>query len=264
MYPSPDDGFSLDSITVTDWRGDNVKLTERVDGSYSFTMPGGRVTVEVSFKEDEVSAESEETTAETDAETETLPEIIHVCPSKSYADVDTTSWYHEAVDYAISYNIMNGYGADKFAPLDTTTRAMIAVMLWRLEGAPVSDAKIPFSDVSETAWYADAVKWATEKGIVNGVGGDMFLPDGVITREQFLTMIYRYEQYRGGGFKGLWVYRLKFPDLADISDWAMEAVSWCNMKSVISGDANGNLNPKNDATRAETAKIIMNYRKLNK
>ncbi len=154
---------------------------------------------------------------------------------------------------------MNGTGADTFEPDVTTTRAMIVTILYRLEGEPAVSGESPFDDVAEGQWYTDAVIWAAENEIVNGYGDGKFGPTDDITREQFATILYRYEKYKGGGFEGDWEFPLDFVDVDALSDWADEAMHWCVMNGLIEGVGDNTLDPGGNATRAQAAAILMRF-----
>ena len=153
---------------------------------------------------------------------------------------------------------MNGVGDGKFDPSGATTRGMIVTILYRLEGEPVIRSGMPFSDVKESDWYAKAISWAESLGIVNGYGDGRFGPNDPITREQLATILYRYAQHKGEGFKGLWSFKLDFPDAGTVSGWATEALSWMVMNGVINGK-DGFLAPGGEASRAEAATMLMRF-----
>ena len=228
----PAEGYELDSITV---KGEKAGSVEVKDGA--FTMPADDVTVTVKFKEKK-------------AETKT---------KQTFTDVKPEDWFYEGVEYVAEKGLMQGPGGGVFQPNETTTRAMVAQVIWNMAGKPTGNAAIPFSDVAEGAWYADAVRWAAEKGIVTGwtdeSGKQVFDPDGEVTREQFAAMLYRYAKTLGKGFQGLWSFKLDFPDALDVSPWATEAMSWMVMNGVING-MDGLLNPQGVSTRAQVATMI--------
>ncbi len=289
IYVSPERGAELESIKIKPCNSDiRVRVLED-DGEYYFNMPEDDVTVSVEFAEkyegavehfkekeeaeEETDSEPEDTEAETeeieeetaseseDVEVETdeysEPDIpvadpqVHICPARAYSDIDVNAWYHEAVDYVITAGLMGGYSENTFAPNDTTTRAMIATVLWRMENSPAPTIENPFSDVMPGTWYTDAVVWAAQKGIVNGIGGDKFNPDGEITREQLAAMVYRYAMNKGGLLFGERRI-LAYPDAGDTSDWALEAVKWCNSNGIIH-IREEKLMPNAPAMRAEVA-----------
>ena len=229
----PDEGYHFGSLTVNDRNGKPVELTDNGDGTYSFTMPYGQVTVAAEFVK---------------------------CGSLDFTDLDTKAWYHDYTDYVIAHGLMQGTGNNIFAPAGTVNRAQMVMVLWNMSGKPVVNYYMTYSDVSEDAWYSEAVRWATSEGIVGGYGNGKFGPNDSITREQMAVMLYRYEQkYGDGGFTGDWMYRLPFTDLDQISDWAFEAVAWCNMEGVITGKDNNVFDPKGFAKRSEMAAILTRY-----
>ena len=232
-----DEGYQLDTLTVTDKNGTEIKLTDKGDGKYTFTMPSSAVTVTAVFAEDAAPVET------------CLP----------FTDVKDGDWFYEAVKYAYDNKLMDGTSATTFAPLTTTSRSMVVTVLWRLAGSPQCDAAPAFPDVASGSWYTDAVAWASENGIVTGYSSGSFGPDDIVTREQLATILYRYVQHTGGGFQGAWAFPLDYADAAQVSDWAYEAMCWCTMKGIISGVGGNRLNPQGSATRAEVAQILMNF-----
>ena len=154
---------------------------------------------------------------------------------------------------------MEGYGNNIFKPDAETTRAMIVTILWRLEGSPKVDYKMTFKDVEAGMWYTDAIRWAASEGIVLGYDEDSFGPDDAITREQLATILYRYEKFHGGGFTGLWMFKLDYVDSADVSDWAYEAMCWMTMNKIVQGKNDNVLDPQGGATRAEAATMLYRY-----
>jgi len=179
--------------------------------------------------------------------------------NERFSDLDPDAWYAEAVDYALERGLMNGVGDHRFAPNDTTTRAMIVTILWSLEGRPVVDYQMKFEDVAQDSWYTEAVRWAASKGIVTGYRDTVFAPNDPITREQLAAILYSFERSKGGGFTGAWMFRLDYTDIADISQWSFEPVCWMTMKNIMSGKAGGILDPKGAATRAEATQMLMRY-----
>ena len=232
-----DEGYQLDELTVTDKNGSEVKITDKGDGKYTFTMPASAVTVKASFVKDDAPVDTG------------LP----------FTDVKADDWFYEAVKYVYDNKLMDGTSSTTFAPLMTTNRAMVVTILWRLAGSPEPEAAPAFSDVAAGSWYTDAVAWASEKGIVTGYSDSIFAPDDTMTREQLATVLYRYVQYTGGGFQGAWAFPLDYADADQVSDWSYEAMCWCTMKGIINGVGGNRLNPQGSATRAEVAQILMNF-----
>lgn len=180
------------------------------------------------------------------------------CPSRHLTDVDKTRWYHEAIDFAVSNGLMQGMSASSFEPDTPTTRAMIVTILHRLEGSPAPASASGFGDVPADAWYAEAVAWAAENGIVLGFGDGGFHPMESITREQFAAIVMRYCERKGldtaerADLSG-------FTDAAVISGWALNAMRWANAVGLISGRSETLLAPRGSATRAEAAQILMRF-----
>ncbi len=143
-------------------------------------------------------------------------------------------------------------------PDGTVTRAMLVYSLWGMEDCPVVNYIMPYSDIDESADYAEAIRWAAASGIVLGYGDGTFGPEDTLTREQMAAILYRYEQYHGGGFKGMWMLFLDFEDRAEVSDWAYEAICWLLMNDIyVTRDAL--LAPDAYATRLEMAEAILKY-----
>ena len=182
------------------------------------------------------------------------------CPSKPYYDVDTRQWYHLGVDYAIANGLMNGVGSGRFDPNGSMTRAMLVTVLWRYAGSPVAGTN-RFSDVPSGQWYTQAVAWAAQNGVVNGVGNGKFDPEGKITREQMAAILYRYASSVGVNTSARGDFSA-FPDRGRVSGYATDALSWCVASQIIGGtQENGRvyLDPQGNATRAQVATILMRY-----
>ena len=165
------------------------------------------------------------------------------------------------MNWALDNGIMNGTGPDTFAPNMETTRAMIVTMLWRLEGEPLPWSSSAFDDVAPGTWYADAVAWAAENGIVTGYDADTFGPNDLVTREQIVTILYRYAKHRGidtSAYDSLEA----FTDAHTVSGWALDAFRWAVGAGVIKGISDTLLSPKTEATRAQVATMLMRFAKL--
>ena len=173
-----------------------------------------------------------------------------------FTDVSEDAWYSEAVRYVYEKGMMNGTGNTSFSPDAATTRGMIATILWRLEGEPQAESSLPFTDVKEDSWYGEAIRWAASEGIVNGVTGTRYDPDGTVTREQLTTMLCRYAAYKGCSVaegSDLSGYR----DAADVSGYAEDALSWAVSQGLVNGVGGNTLLPQGSATRAQIAAILM-------
>ncbi|MBQ9721592.1 MAG: S-layer homology domain-containing protein, partial [Oscillospiraceae bacterium] len=182
------------------------------------------------------------------------------CPISAFTDADPTAWYHDGVHYVLENGIMSGLGNGQFAPNDTTSRAMLAQILYNMEGKPAIRSGIPFEDVSESDWYAMAISWAESNGIIGGYGNGKFGPNDDLTREQLVTIMYRYAKDKGIDVSvGENTNILSYDDAFDVSEWAIPAMQWAVGNGLISGRTASTLNPKDKATRAEIATIIMRY-----
>ena len=233
---TPDEGYQLDSLTVTDSKGNELKLTEKGSGQYTFVMPAGAVSVKAVFTKME-------------AEPEPLP----------FTDVAETAWYADAVRYVYEHNLMNGTDEDQFSPDSTTSRSMIATILWRMAGSPVVNYAMDFSDVAQGQWYSEAIRWAASEGIVGGYGNGAFGTNDPITREQFAVMLYRFAQKQGYDVSvGENTNILSYADAFDVAEYAIPAMQWACGAGILNGSG-ANLNPQGDATRAQAAAMLMRF-----
>lgn len=174
------------------------------------------------------------------------------CPSAEYTDVIKSAWYHEAVDYVIDAGLMNGIGNNKFDPQGTVTRAMVATVLWRMNGSPIVENAATFTDVEAGSWYAAAVAWAEAEGIITGINDTTFDPMGAATREQIAVMLWRM-----AGKPEVAETTLRFADSDEIDTWALDAMRYVVAEGLFIGDNNNHLNPLAKITRAELATILM-------
>ena len=230
----PNDGYELDTLVVTDKNGNTVKLTDKGNGKYTFTMPGSQVTVNASFAKDSSS------------------------PVDSFLDVNTGAWYYDAVKYAVENGLMSGTGTYTFEPNTTLSRGMIAQMLYALEGKPSISSANNFTDVSSSDWYDKAASWAQSKGIITGYEDGRFGPNDPLTREQLALILYNYAKSEGYGTSAK-ADLSKFADGTSTSPWAQQAMSWAVGEGLLSGRGVNMLYPTGTATRAEVAQIMMNF-----
>ncbi len=179
-------------------------------------------------------------------------------PSQTYADVPANAWFADAVDYVTDKGLMQGVGANLFAPNAATSRAMIVTVLYRLAGSPAVNAENPFSDVAAGSWYADAVAWANANGIVEGYGNGKFGPDDSITREQLAAILYRFAKAQGYDVSQT-ADLSGYGDAGQVDGWAQQAMAWACGTGLIQGDEQHNLLPGQGATRAQVAAILMRF-----
>ena len=177
-----------------------------------------------------------------------------------FTDVSSDAWYYNAVKYTYQNNIMSGLDKYTFGPNEKLTRGMIVTTLWKMEGCPANDGKSKFTDVASSAWYAQAVKWAANNKIVSGYSGTTnFGPKDNVTRQDLAVILRNYASYKGKNINST-ADLSSFTDAGKISNYAKPAMQWAVAKGVITGNAKTKtLNPKGNATRAETAAMIVKY-----
>ena len=233
----PDEGYQVGKVTVTDKNGDTIKVTDKGDGKYTFTMPDGKVSVDVTF----------------------VPETGEwVNP---FVDVPDNAWYYDGMKFVYENGLMAGTSGNTFSPNVTTTRGMLVTILYRLAGSPNIEDEIwgyPFQDVDANAYYAAAVYWARMNGIVAGYSDERFGPSDTITREQMATILYRYAQYKGYATTDK-ANLSKYTDAAQVGSYAVEAIRWANAEGLVNGTSSTTLTPKGSATRAQVAVILTRF-----
>ena len=218
----PDSGYQLDDLTVTDKNGKELKLTDKGNGKYTFTMPASKVEIKATFVK----------------EVETSP----------FSDVSTSAYYYEAVKWAQEKGITGGIGNGLFGPNQPCTRAQIVTFLWRAAGSPEPKAMSSFADVSTDAYYAKAVAWAVENGITTGTGDGKFSPDATCTRAQSVTFLFR-------AIGKLVDSKAEFSDVLTDSYYA-NAVAWAVESGVTNGIGDGLFGPDNSCTRAQIVTFL--------
>ena len=219
----PDDGFKLDDLTVTDKNGNELKLTDKGNGKYTFTMPAGKVTVSATFAPEKTAADY-------------------------FADVPANSYYADAVLWAAKNGITGGIGNGLFGPNQPCTRAQIVTFLWRAAGSPVVNYAMNMTDVAEDAYYAEAVRWALSEGITTGTGDGKFSPDTTCTRAQSVTFLFR-------AIGKLVDSKAEFSDVLTDSYYA-NAVAWAVENGVTNGIGDGLFGPDNSCTRAQIVTFL--------
>lgn len=177
--------------------------------------------------------------------------------SGTFTDVKSSDWFCAAVNYAYEKNLMTGTGSGLFSPNTATSRAMLVTILYRLEGSPAVTASSGFTDVADGTYYADAVAWAAQNGIVSGYSADRFGPNDSLTREQLATILYRYAQYKNQDTTAS-ADLTAYTDADTISAYAKPALAWANAAKLLNGTSAATLSPKQTATRAQVAQILMN------
>ena len=186
------------------------------------------------------------------------------CPMYMFTDVDLNAWYHDGVCFCLSTGLMNGKPNDLFAPNEVASRAQILYILWGLDGVPSVPTAEEFHDVVDGDWYYYAIRWASANNIAGGYGNGSFGPNDAITREQMVTILWRYAKAKGIDVSvGEDTNILSYSDIADVSEYAIPAMQWaCGagvMEGVKGSDGSMFLNPKNNTTRAQLATVMMRF-----
>ena len=222
---TPDAGYVLDKLTVTDKDGKELSLTKKSDTEYTFVMPTGKVEITPSFVK-----QAEE-------------------PSRVFVDVKTGDYFYDAVQWAVGKGITNGTSAETFSPEAPCTRAQIVTFLWRAAGSPVVNYAMDLSDVAGDAYYAEAVRWALSEGITTGTSADQFSPDATCTREQAVTFL-----YRAAGSPAV-SGESAFEDVG-ADDYYARAVAWAAQNGVTNGISQVLFGSGNDCTRAQIVTFL--------
>ena len=222
---TPDAGYVLDKLTVTDKDGKELSLTKKSDTEYTFVMPAGKVEITPSFVK-----QAEE-------------------PSRVFVDVKTGDYFYDAVQWAVGKGITNGTSAETFSPEAPCTRAQIVTFLWRAAGSPVVNYAMDLSDVAGDAYYAEAVRWALSEGITTGTSADQFSPDATCTREQAVTFL-----YRAAGSPAV-SGESAFEDVGADAYYA-RAVAWAAQNGVTNGISQALFGTGNDCTRAQIVTFL--------
>ena len=184
----------------------------------------------------------------------------YVDSSLMFSDVKANKWYTSAIDYAVLNGLMNGVSSTSFDLDGTTTRAMVVTILYRLEGSPEVSGQVPFNDL-KADWYKNAVLWAYNNNIVNGISATKFDPNSPVTREQIATILYRYAEFKGYDTTARADYS-ELPDANQTHSWATEALQWAYAEELITGTTNNGaviLDPRGNASRAQVSTIVMRF-----
>ena len=222
----PDDGFKLDELTVIDKNGNELKLTDKGNGKYTFTMPASKVEVNATFVK----------------EVETSP----------FSDVSTSAYYYEAVKWAQKKGITGGIGNGLFGPNQPCTRAQIVTFLWRAAGSPVVNYAMNMSDVPEGSYYAEAVRWALSEGITTGTTENTFSPDSECTRAQAVAFLFRYAVSEAVTLQEL---VSGFSDADSVPGYALPAMNWALAEEIVQGNGS-KLMPNDSCTRAQIVTFL--------
>ena len=231
---TPDKGYALETLTVTDKNGSALDLTDQGGGQYTFTMPSSPMTVAATFMDDNTML-------------------------NFFVDVPAGAYYYDAVLWAAEGGIVTGTDAVHFSPDASCTRAQLVTFLWRAAGSPAVNYAMNFTDVDSGAYYAEAVRWAASEKIVEGTTAETFAPDAAVTRAQMVTMLYRFAKAQGMDTTQGGMAIREFDDFDAVPAYALEAMDWAVNAGVLKGD-NNRLLPQDNCTRAQI--VTMLYRAL--
>ena len=231
---TPDKGYTLETLSVTDRNGSALNLTDKGGGQYTFTMPSGPVTVAATFMDDNTML-------------------------NFFVDVPAGAYYYDAVLWAAEGGIVTGTDAVHFSPDASCTRAQLVTFLWRAAGSPAVNYAMNFNDVDGGAYYAEAVRWAASEKVVEGTTAETFAPDAAVTRAQMVTMLYRFAKAQGMDTTQGGMAIREFDDFDAVPAYALEAMDWAVNAGVLKGD-NNRLLPQDNCTRAQI--VTMLYRAL--
>ena len=222
----PDDGFKLDELTVIDKNGNELKLTDKGNGKYTFTMPASKVEINAAFVKK-----------------------VEISP---FSDVSTSAYYYEAVKWAQEKGITGGIGNGLFGPNQPCTHAQIVTFLWRAAGSPVVNYAMNMSDVPEGSYYAEAVRWALSEGIATGTTGNTFSPDSECTRAQAVAFLFRYAASEAVTLQEL---VSGFSDADSVPGYALPAMNWALAEEIVQGNGS-KLMPNDSCTRAQIVTFL--------
>ena len=226
----PDSGYVLETISATDRNGNDLKLTDKGNGKYTFTMPCSRVEVKVTFMEDN--------------------SVLNF-----FYDVPNGAYYYDAVKWAVDNGITGGVGNSLFAPNQPCTRGQIVTFLWRAAGSPVVNYAMNMTDVAEDAYYGEAVRWALSEGITTGIGDITFGPDAACTRAQAVAFLFRYAVASGMDAVTLADLISGFADAASVPGYAVSAMNWALSQGIMQGSGTQLLSG-NTCTRAQIVTFL--------
>lgn len=231
---TPDKGYALETLAITDKNGNALDLTDKGGGQYTFTMSSGPVTVAATFMDDNTML-------------------------NFFVDVPAGAYYYDAVLWAAEGGIVTGTDAVHFSPGASCTRAQLVTFLWRAAGSPAVNYAMNFNDVDGGAYYAEAVRWAASEKVVEGTTAETFAPDAAVTRAQVVTMLYRFAKAQGMDTTQGGMAIREFDDFDAVPAYALEAMDWAVNAGVLKGD-NNRLLPQDNCTRAQI--VTMLYRAL--
>lgn len=228
---TPDKGYQTGAVTVKDAKGNTVEVKRVSDNRYTFVMPDSKVTVAATFEKTEVAPPT---------------------PSTGFSDVSSGDYFADAVKWAVEKGITTGTSATQFSPNASCTRAQMMAFLWRAAGSPAVAGENPFTDVSASSYYYDAVRWAVSQGITQGTSATTFGPGETVTRGQTVAFLYRYAGSPAAGSGSA------FADVASGAYYS-DAVQWAVNKGITNGVSSTAFGPADDCTRGQIVTFLYRY-----
>ena len=263
----PDSGFRF-----VRWEENGTEVSDEAE--YTFIIKGDRELTAVFERRSTDSGHSggsyslpegidrDEPKDEPEKQPEEKPEVEPDTPgtdiTTDFTDVPAEAWYSEAVDYATENGIMNGVGGNRFEPETELKREMLAVILWNMTDNPETNGIAPFLDVTSDKYYAEAIAWANENGVMYGYGEEFGVGEAV-TREDFAAILYRYAAFKGYDTTQGGMAIREFIDFEQIADYAAEALGWAVNSGIISGMGDGTISPKTSTYRGQAAVMLMKF-----
>lgn len=250
--------FAFEKVKFTDFNGEVIDIDNIKNAEVKFENTNKNVgSSGSSHRKPSSVITTIESKPQNGAETHTDEKTEWINP---FMDIKETDWYYKNIEFVSANGYMKGISETEFAPNNELTRAMFVTILYRMENEPEqATAEKKFEDIESDSWYEKAVLWANEKNIVYGVSDTSFDPFGEITREQLVTMLYRYAMYKNINVDYNENIINEFDDVDEISEYAQVAVEWAVTNSIINGKTEKTINPRDTATRAETAAMLMRY-----
>lgn len=233
-------------------------IVEEINDQKNSSSNSNESSISGASKPHDTNTAKEELKTEADADNNQFENVV------AFDDVGESEWYYDVITNVVKKKLMNGISSTHFAPDDFLTRGMLVTILYRNEGEPAIDSQLSFADVDKDDYYANAVSWAEQSGIVYGVTDDEFSPASNITREQIATIIYRYAKYKGCDTNIIDNTNiLSYEDFDKISEYAVNAMQYAAGSGLINGKTESTLNPLDFATRAEAAAILCRFANIN-
>lgn len=242
----------------TEIKIDNLKLADADSNKIEAVCENATASYKQETKQVTVRRHSSGTSS---TKSSTKEKTIENTIKNVFSDVGQNDWFYDSVMSVYELGLMQGMSENSFEPNSKLTRAMFITVMHRMSDIPKVKLQAVFTDVDDSAWYADAVAWGYENKIISGISETEFAPNDNITREQIATILYRYARYKGVNVDNIAIAAdmSPYPDAVQISDWAADAMRYCISEKIINGNETGHILPQNYASRAEMATMIVRF-----